>query len=98
MDMKQIKQELRVLFDAILDRAQVGELPQESDVMLFEKLVRRFLTYADEAWIDECDDLVHMATQLTKSVKRGEIHGAILLVESISDAMNFCHRTYGVHL
>jgi XXXCH domain-containing protein len=95
MDMKSIKQELRIVFAAILERAKVGELPLESDVILLEKLARRFLTHAADAWIDECDDLVHIAAQLTKCVKRGEVHDAILLVESISDAMNFCHRSYG---
>lgn len=95
MDMKSIKQELRIVFDAILERAEVGELPMESDAAQLEKLARRLLTHAAEAWIDECDDFVHIAAQLTKCVKRGEVHDAILLVESISDAMNFCHRTYG---
>ncbi len=95
MEMKEVKQELQKLFDIIQESTQVGELPSLDDVHNFSRLSRRFLTFAEEEWMEECDDFVHIADQLLKSVKRGEVSDAILLVESISDARTFCHRTYG---
>lgn len=95
MEMKRLKQELNQLFTAILERAELGELPALQDTAAFERLARRFLTIADDAWLDECEDFVHIADELHKCVKQGNTADAILLVESLDDARTFCHRTYG---
>lgn len=95
MEMKKLKQEMHSLFAAIQESTQLGELPSLDDTAQFERLARRLLTMANEDWMDECEDFVHIVDQLHKSVKQGQASDAILLVESINDAKTFCHRTYG---
>lgn len=95
MEMKKLKQEMDALFTTIQEQTQLGELPAAADVAHFERLARRMMTMAEEDWVDECEDFVHIVDQLHKSVKQGLTADAILLVESIHDAKTFCHRTYG---
>lgn len=95
MEMKKIKQEMQALFSTIQERTQLGELPSLQDTAQFERLARKLLTLAEEDWVDECEDFVHIVDQLHKSVKQGFLADSILLVESLDDARTFCHRTYG---
>lgn len=95
MQMKKLKGEMQALFTAIQESTQIGELPSLENTAQFERLARRLLTLANEDWMDECEDFVHIVDQLHKSVKQGLTADAILLVESIHDAKTFCHRTYG---
>jgi XXXCH domain-containing protein len=92
--MKTLKKDLEVIFDSILEKSKTGEVPSESEVAQFERLSRRFLSMANDAWLEECEDFVHLANQLLKAVKKGQAHDAIQLVESLNDARTFCHRTY----
>ncbi len=95
MEIKKLKHELQALFLTIQESTKLGELPTLKDTAQFERLARRFLTMASEDWVDECEDFVHIVDQLHKSVKQKLTSDAILLVESLSDAKTFCHRTYG---
>ncbi len=89
-----VKKEMQALFDVILEKSEMGELPSDNEVASFERLARRFLSFAKEEWIEECEDLVHLSVQLVRAVKKGQTQDAIQLVESLNDARNFCHRTH----
>lgn len=92
--MKTLKNDLDTVFEAILEKTKIGELPSERETEHFERLSRKFLSLAEDIWIDECEDFVHLTNQLLKAVKKGQAHDAIQLVEALNDARTYCHRTY----
>jgi XXXCH domain-containing protein len=49
---------------------------------------------AEDIWADELEDFVHMAKQLLQAVKHGKVEDCILIVDSLNDAQEYCHRTF----
>ena len=49
---------------------------------------------AEEPWVGEAEDFAHLANQLLQTVKKGKREDAIRLVDSLQDALDFCHRTF----
>ena len=58
------------------------------------RLAQRLHQQADEDWMDEAEDFSHLAGQLLGACKKGDVEGAVMLVESLDEAQTFCHRTY----
>jgi len=94
MQFKKLKQELDQLFTSIKDASSVGERPELEDVKQFVRLCERMQNMAPEDWAFEADDFTHLANELLQSVKQDKIQETIPLVNSLEDAMNFCHRTF----
>lgn len=94
MDFKSLKKELEQVFLTIQSCFQVGELSSEEDINHFVRLSLQFQTMAPTEWSDEAEDFLHLAKQLQQACKKANIQSATLLVESLDDAMSYCHRTF----
>jgi len=90
----QLKKEIESAFAQIQEAAEAGEMPQLEHVGVFVRLARLMQTHAAEEWAGECEDFVHLAAQLHRTVKNDNVQDAILLVEALNDARNYCHRTF----
>ena len=42
----------------------------------------------------EAEDFLHLANQLSRAVKNGELPEVVQLVDSLEDACAYCHRTF----
>ena len=94
MDLKKLKNDLEAIFQSIQGHTDHGEMPLEQEVSIFVRLTVQMQNLADDEWIDECIDFTQLANQLLHAVKKGQVQDSILLVESLSDAKSFCHRTF----
>jgi XXXCH domain-containing protein len=94
MDLKTTKQEMETVFQSIQSRTIEGAMPEEKDVSQLLRLARQMQMLADDDWADECEDFQHLVDQLLHAVKKNQVSDAILLVESLSDAQTYCHRTF----
>jgi XXXCH domain-containing protein len=94
MQFKQLKLELDRVFSRIQQQSSDGELPSLEDVKAFAHYCSRMQTQAPEEWAEEADDFSHLATQLLRSVKNEDIQSVLPLLDSLDDAMSFCHRTF----
>ena len=95
MDFHALKKDMESVFNSIQDNALAGELPAEQDANEFVRLAKVMHMHAKEDWADECEDFVHLASQLQAAVRKGNVHDATLLAESLSESKTYCHRTFG---
>ena len=96
MDFAELKKSLTEVFARIQEKSTAGDLPEQKDADHFLRLARLLETQADDDWADEAADFAHLATQLLQAVKKGLLEESVMLVESLDDAQNYCHRTYQV--
>ncbi|MBG0777326.1 MAG: GAK system XXXCH domain-containing protein [Desulfovibrionaceae bacterium] len=94
MNFKTLKSELDTVFRRITDSAASGEAPSLDDVNAFVRLLQKLIPMAEDIWADELEDFVHMAKQLLQAVKHGKVEDCILIVDSLNDAQEYCHRTF----
>ena len=94
MEFKTTKRDLEEVFALIQTQAEDANLPDEATVNRFVRLARSLHQLADEAWVDEAEDFSHLAGQLLNAVKKGDVEGSVMLVESLGDAQSFCHRMF----
>jgi len=71
-----------------------GELPSLKDVTLFLQSTERMAMNADEAWHAEAEDFLHLTRQLHMVVKKNNLQEAVLILDALRDAQEFCHRTF----
>lgn len=94
MDFRDLKNNLELVFQKLLDSVQDAQLPSEADVAQFARLCTQLHMQSDEDWSGEAEDFSHLANQLLQAVKKGKREDAIRLVDSLQDAQDYCHRTY----
>ena len=94
MDVLAGMKQLETIFAPIAEKAEAGELPLLDHATEFARLARLMRPSVDEPWADEWEDFQHLANQLLHAVKKNEIHDAVMIVESLSDAQSYCHRTF----
>jgi XXXCH domain-containing protein len=95
MDFSALKAKLDILFAALQQTTEAGELPALSEVTTFVLLVEKMHMNAPDDWLNEAEDFLHLARQLLFAVKHGRVQDAVLLLDALQDAREFCHRTYG---
>ena len=94
MEFKTTKRDLEAVFAKIQSQVEDATLPDEESVNRLARLARKMHQLADEDWMDEAEDFSHLAGQLLNAVKKGDVEGCVMLVESLDDAQSFCHRTF----
>ena len=94
MSFASVKQELETVFNAILEKAKTGDMPEMADVQTFVRLTTRMQSFSDDDWADEYEDFSQLAQQFLHAVKKKELQDAIRLVESLNDAKTYCHRDF----
>ena len=94
MEFKTTKRDLEAVFAKIQSQVEDATLPDEESVNRLARLARKVQQLADEDWMDEAEDFSHLAGQLLNAVKKGDVEGCVMLVESLDDAQSFCHRTF----
>lgn len=94
MEFKTTKRDLEEIFATIQSQVEDAALPDEALVNRLARLARKLHQMADEAWMDEAEDFSHLAGQLHNAVKKNDVEGCVMLVESLRDAQTFCHRTF----
>ena len=94
MNFTKIKQDLQTLFDSLHEKSQLGEAPDEEECVQFVRLLKLMQRDAPSEWADECDDFVHMAGELHVTVRKGNLPEAVRLIEALSEAKDYCHRTF----
>ena len=94
MEFKTTKRDLEAVFAKIQSQVEDATLPDEETVNRLARLARKMHQLADEDWMDEAEDFSHLAGQLLNAVKKGDVEGCVMLVESLDDAQSFCHRTF----
>lgn len=94
MDFRDLKNNLDLLFQKLLESTQDGQLPDEPTVAQFSRLCTQLHVQSDEAWVGEAEDFSHLANQLLQAVKKGKREDAIRLVDSLQDAQDYCHRMF----
>ncbi|MGE4297458.1 MAG: GAK system XXXCH domain-containing protein [Desulfovibrionaceae bacterium] len=94
MNFTKLKQDLQTLFNTLREKALLGEAPTEEECTQFVRLLKLMQRDAATEWADECDDFVHMAGELHVSVRKGNIPESVRLIEALSEAKAYCHRTF----
>ncbi|MFP5259204.1 MAG: GAK system XXXCH domain-containing protein [Acidobacteriota bacterium] len=94
MEFKTTKRDLEAVFAKIQSQVEEVTLPDEDSVNRLVRLARRMHQLAEDAWAGEAEDFSHLAGQLLNAVKKGDLEGCVMLVESLDDAQSFCHRTF----
>lgn len=94
MEFKTTKRDLEAVFAKIQSQVEEVTLPDEDSVNRLARLARKMHQLAEDAWADEAEDFSHLAGQLLNAVKKGDLEGCVMLVESLDDAQSFCHRTF----
>ena len=94
MDFKALKADLQEIYTVLQDQIGAGEMPLDSDLQRFVRLSRQLLGVAEDEWLGECEDFVHLSEQLLLAVKNNQIQDTVLILESLDDAVSYCHRTY----
>ena len=94
MEFKTTKRDLEAVFAKIQSQVEDATLPDEESVNRLARLARKMHQLADEDWMDEAEDFTHLAGQLLNAVKKGDVEGCVMLVESLDDAQSFCHRSF----
>lgn len=94
MNFAATKNQMNALFSAIQQAADSGELPVLKDVTSFFQLSEKMAMNASESWHTEAEDFVHLTRQLHMAVKKQNLPEAILLLDALRDAQEFCHRTF----
>lgn len=94
MDFQTLKNDLGTIFATLQRSTEAGELPTIQDVTRFVALTTKLHMNAPDEWINEAEDFLHLARQLHSSVKHQHVQDAVLLMDALQDAQEFCHRTY----
>ncbi len=94
MEFQTTKRDLEKVFTHIQSQVAEANLPDEESVNRLVRLARKMHQLADEDWMDEAEDFSHLAGQLLNAVKKRDVEGCVMLVESLDDAQAFCHRTF----
>lgn len=94
MNFRKLKQNLSQAFDAIKAATTSGEMPPMRDVEQFVRLTRLFQTQAYEEWAGEAEDFCLLAEQLHQAARKRHLEEVVMLVDSLEDAQNYCHRTF----
>jgi len=89
MNVSALKIQLETLFTALRQRAEAGELPALSDVATFVQLAEQTHMNAQDNWLSEAEDFLHLARQLHSAVKHGRVQDAVLLLDALQDAKEF---------
>jgi len=94
MEFQTTKRDLEAVFAKIQGQVEEVALPDEESVHRLVRLARKMHQLAEDTWADEAEDFSHLAGQLLNAVKKGDLEGCVMLVESLDDAQSFCHRTF----
>lgn len=94
MRFRKIKTDLEQVFTKIKSTSAEGDLPEEVDVKQLVRLCSQMQTYAPEEWALEADDFLHLAQELLQSVRQNDVQETIPLIDSLEEAMTYCHRTF----
>ncbi|KHK03028.1 GAK system XXXCH domain-containing protein [Desulfovibrio sp. TomC] len=94
MEFKTTKRDLEEVFATLQSQVEDAALPDEALVNRLARLARKLHQMADEAWMDEAEDFSHLAGQLLNAVKKNDVEGCVMIMESLRDAQTFCHRTF----
>jgi len=94
MEFKTTKRDLEAVFATIQTQVADVTLPDEELVNRLARLARKMHQLADDAWADEAEDFSHLAGQLLNAVKKGDLEGCVMIVESLDDAKTFWERTF----
>lgn len=85
---------MQELFAKIQQATDIGELPSLHDVTSLLHASEKMMMHADESWHSEAEDFLHLTRQLHMVVKKNNFQEAVLLLDALSDAQEFCHRTF----
>lgn len=91
MRIEELREQLDYFFTVFKQASREGTLPSIDDLDNFVRLSRRMHTQADEAWLDEAEDFLHLANQLQVAVKQENVQDAIPLIDSLNEAYTFCY-------
>jgi XXXCH domain-containing protein len=94
MNFRSLKQSLSEVFDRIKAAVADGDLPNKHDVEQFVRLSRLFHAQAQDDWAGEVEDFCLLADQLNQAARRKHLEEVIMLVDSLNDAQNYCHRSF----
>jgi XXXCH domain-containing protein len=94
MEFQTTKRDLEEVFAKIRSQVEDASLPDEEAVNRLVRLARKMYQAAKNDWADEAEDFLHLAGQLLIAVKKADVEGCVMLVESLEDAQSFCHRSF----
>lgn len=94
MNFPALKNQMQELFSSIQQSADSGELPELKEVASFFQATEKMAMNANEAWHSEAEDFLHLTRQLHMVVKKKNIQEAVLLLDALRDAQEFCHRSF----
>ena len=94
MNFPALKSQMHELFSAIQQAADSGDLPALKDVTSFLQATEKMTMNANEAWHSEAEDFLHLTRQLHMVVKKQSIQEAVLILDALRDAQEFCHRSF----
>lgn len=94
MNFRKLKQNLAEVFDRIKASTTSGEMPAAQDVEQFVRLCRLFQAQAQDDWAGEAEDFCLLAEEFYQAARKNQIEEVVMLVDSLEDAQNYCHRTY----
>ncbi|EGJ49421.1 GAK system XXXCH domain-containing protein [Desulfocurvibacter africanus] len=94
MNFRSLKQSLSEVFERIKTAVADGDLPNKHDVEQFVRLSRLFHAQAQDEWAGEVEDFCLLADQLNQAARRKHLEEVIMLVDSLNDAQNYCHRSF----
>jgi XXXCH domain-containing protein len=94
MNFPALKSQMHDLFSVMMQAADSGELPALKEVTSFLHATEKMTMSANEAWHSEAEDFLHLTRQLHMVVKKQNIQEAVLLLDALRDAQEFCHRSF----
>ncbi|WP_045210913.1 GAK system XXXCH domain-containing protein [Desulfonatronovibrio magnus] len=94
MDFKNVKKELEKVYEDISHQIDNNKMPELKPLQEFTRLARLMPMLADDEWIGEAEDFSHLATQLLQAARHEDFGTVVQLMDSLNDAMQFCHKTF----
>ncbi|HCO12452.1 MAG TPA: hypothetical protein DIT19_04420 [Desulfonauticus sp.] len=94
MDLKEYKKKLSQAFFELKKSTRQGELPPLPKVENFYNLAQKLTHFASEDWLEEAEDFVILAKQLKQAVQKGNPRETLMLINSLSEARSYCHKTF----
>ncbi len=94
MNIKEFKKKLSQSFFELKKSTKQGELPPLPEVEKFYSLAQKLTHFASEDWLEEAEDFVLLAQKLKQSVQKGNIRDTLMLINSLSEARSYCHKTF----
>lgn len=95
MEFKTLKQEMEKVYQKIAQDIEVNHMPDLGVLHEFTRLARMLPMVAADDWADEAEDFSHLATQLLQAAKKNDFKTLVQLLDSLNDAQQFCHKTFG---